>query len=206
MKENNELLLEQFRNYLEKADGEKEKIPHKLSLFSFYEELTALKNEIKIESRLIKQWLEHFARTTERIEQENRNIDSKSSSSIADRQVLQGLFELHDSVRASLQTLRKSKESVPWYRRWMRCDDTLLQSMSRGQKMSLERIVVLLKECGAVPMDVAGSRFDPHTMRAVGTDTLSGLEDGVVSSEVRTGFRLDNGEILRLADVRVNRL
>lgn len=215
MNTNNDALLEQFRDYLEKAAGEKKKVPHKLSLFSFFEELTALKNEIRIESRLIKQGLEHFEKTAERIEQGNRKIDllvenssteSEVVSPSAEQPVLQGLLDLHDTVQASLQTLLKSREAVPWFRRLGRCDNTILQSVSRGQKMSLERIVALLKECGAVPMDVAGCRFDPHTMRAVGTDSQAGLEDGVVSSEARTGFRLNNGEILRLADVRVNRL
>lgn len=215
IKTTNEALLEQFRDYLKKADGKKKKVPHKLSLLSFYEELTALKNEIRIESRLVKQSLEHFEKTAELIEQGNRKIDflvensgteHEAISPSAKQPVLQGLLDLHDSVQASLQTLQKSKKAVSWFRRLRRCDNTILQSVSNGQKMSLERIVALLKECGAVPMVVAGSRFDPHTMRAVGTDSLSGLDDGVVSSEARTGFRLTNGEILRLAEVRVNRL
>ncbi|MCI5189463.1 MAG: nucleotide exchange factor GrpE [Candidatus Electrothrix sp. AS4_5] len=48
-------------------------------------------------------------------------------------------------------------------------------------------------------------RFDPHNMRAVGTDTLPDLADGTVSDEIRTGFQ-QQGKVMRLADVRVNRL
>ncbi|MCI5115960.1 MAG: hypothetical protein D3912_14310 [Candidatus Electrothrix sp. AX1] len=39
----------------------------------------------------------------------------------------------------------------------------------------------------------------------VGTDTLPDLADGTVSDEIRTGFQ-QQGKVMRLADVRVNRL
>lgn len=214
MKVNNEALLDQFREYLIKAEGEKRKGVSKLSLSSFYAEMTALKNEIRIESRIVKQGLDDFRKTTELIEEGNRKIDflvekSNTETEVApdpsEQPILQGLLDLYDTVQASLQTLLKSKEATPWFKRWKTCDNEILQSVSKGQKMTLERILELLEECGAVPLDTAGCRFDPHTMRAVGTDSLSGLEDGVVSNESRTGFML-HGEIFRLADVRVNRL
>ena len=210
----NEALLEQFREYLKKAEGEKKKIPSQLSLSSFYAEMTALKNEIRIESRIVKQGLDDFRKTAELIEHGNRKIDllvEKSNSEPAaapnpsELPVLQGLIDLYDTVQASLQTLQKSKDAVPWFKRLRACDSEILQSVSKGQKMTLERILELLQQCGAVPLDAAGCRFNPHTMRAVGTDSLSELEDGMVSSESRTGFMLHD-EIFRLADVRVNRL
>lgn len=214
-KMNNEELIDQFRDYLEKADGEKKKVSRKLSLLSFYEEMTALKNEIRIESRIVKQGLDDFRKTAELIEQGNQKIDilveknstdPKIAPPPAENPVLPGLLDLYDGVQASLRTTRKSKEATPFFKRLLRCDNQkILQSVSEGQQITLERIIELLGKCGAVPMDVAGCRFDPHTMRAVGTDSRSGLEDGVVSSESRTGFTL-HGEILRLADVRVNRL
>jgi len=213
-KMNNEALVDKFREYLDKADNEKKIAPHKLTLFSLYEEMISLKNEIKIESRIVKQGLDRFQATAELIEQGNKKIDfliEKSNAepdgipSLAEQPVLQGLLDLFDSVQASLQTLRQSKDAIPWFQCWKRSNDKILQSVSRGQKMVLDRIIDLLLEWGAVPMDVVRRKFDPHTMRAVGTDSTAKLEDGVVSNESRTGFTL-HGEILRLADVRVNRL
>ncbi len=201
---NNEALIDKFREYLDRADYEKRAAPRKLSLSSFYKEMIALKNEIRIESRNVKESLDRFQETSELIEQGNKKIDLLIEKSNPEP-VLQGLLDLYDSVQASLQTLRQSREAIPWFQCWKRSDDKVLQSVSRGQEMALERIIELLLECGAVPMDVLRHRFDPHTMRAVGTDSLEKLEDGVVSSESRTGFTL-HGEILRLADVRVNRL
>lgn len=213
---NNEVLVEQFREYLEKAGAEKHTLPRKLSLASFYEEMIALKNEIRIESRIIKQGLEQFQETAELIGQGNQKIDLLMAKGSAEPEaspahasteghVLQGLLDLYDSVQASLHTLQQSEDAISWFQRWKRNDDKLLQSVCRGQEMTLERIVELLKDCGVVPMEVVRCKFDPHTMRAVGTDSLPKIEDGMVSSESRTGFML-HGEILRLADVKVNRL
>ncbi len=213
VEKNTEELVGQFRSYLEKADGNKRQISRKISLLSFYEEMTALKNEFRIESRIVKQGLEDFRKTAELIEQGNRKIDllveknslePEAAPFSTEHPVLQGLLELYDTVHASLLTLQKSWEAISWFQRVRRTDKTL-KSVIRGQKMTLERILALLEECGAFPMEVTGCKFDPQTMRAVGTDSRDGLEDDVVSSESRTGFTF-HGETLRLADVRVNRL
>ena len=215
MKMNNRELLDQFRDYLEKTEEAQREVPRKLSLLTFYEELISLKNEIRIESRIVKQGLDDFQKTAELIEQGNRKMDilveksdtgSENAPSLVEKQVVQGLLDLYDGAQASLQTIRKSRKATSWLQR-LRCGENqqILRSVHEGQKMTLDRALELLRLYGAVPMEVVGRRFDPHTMRAVGTDSLSGLEDGVVSNESRTGFTL-HGDILRPADVRVNRL
>ena len=72
---NNRELVDQFCAYLEKGDGAKKKIPRTLSLLSFYEELTSLKNEIRIESRNVKQGLDDFRKTADLMEQGYQKID-----------------------------------------------------------------------------------------------------------------------------------
>jgi molecular chaperone GrpE (heat shock protein) len=71
--------------------------------------------------------------------------------------------------------------------------------------MLLDRILGLLLAWDITPVVALEQRFDPHSMRAVGTDTLPDLVDGIVSAEIRTGFQ-QQGKVMRLADVRVNRL
>ncbi len=210
----NEELVSRFRSYLEKAGDEREEAPPKLDLFSFYSELIALKNEVKIESRLIKQGLDHFQETSGLIEQGNLMLHSLVEGKNADKGnkgggtdlpiILKGLLDLYDGICASLQTLPDPTRPGPWYR-WKRRGDTkVIDSIHEGQEMLKRRVVDLLADCGAQPMEVADHEFDPRTMRAVGADSIPGLGDGMVSREIRTGFTL-NGEILRLADVRVNR-
>ena len=81
----------------------------------------------------------------------------------------------------------------------------MIASMRAGQQMLLDRILGLLLAWDITPVAALEQRFDPHSMRALGTDSLPDLADGTVSAEIRTGFQ-QQGQMLRLADVRVNRL
>ena len=71
--------------------------------------------------------------------------------------------------------------------------------------MTLNRFDRVLRERGVVPIDVVGKPFDPRIARAVGTAADSGLDNGIVVREVRSGF-LWEGELLRAADVVVNKI
>ncbi len=208
------LLVKQFRHFLEKGSETIKPLSNKLSLYSFYSELIALKNEIKIESRLVKQRLDRFEEIAARIEQRNQEIGTllqkgaappDGANSPDTQAIIHGLIDLYDKIQASLQTVSTSCHIRPWYQWWQRSDETILLSVEKGQEMTLQRIAELLAWYGVVPMDVLSHVFDPHTMRAVGTDAIPDLEDGLVSKECRTGFILDD-RMLRLADVRVNKL
>ena len=50
-----------------------------------------------------------------------------------------------------------------------------------------------------------GGRFDARTMHALETRRVEDREDGVVVDEFVSGFTRD-GEVLRLAEVAVNRM
>lgn len=212
----NDQLLKQFANYLEKASESRNKPVEKLDLFSFYNEITALKNEVKIESRLIKQGLDDFKETAAVIGQVNTRLDSRflekdrelknKAERSALRPVLLGLIDLYDRIHASLHTVSVKRPAGFLFRLGL-CrsnDGKVIRSMREGQKMTLERILALLADCGVHPIEAPGCRFDPQTMRAMGTDTVSEIEEGMVSQELRTGFTWDD-EVLRPAEVRVNR-
>lgn len=212
----NEQLVQQFRKFLEKASADQVELSERLDLFSFYSEIIALKNEVKIESRLIKQGLDDFKETAELIKQgiaeqnsqaresekaHNNNGDTSDLTSL-----LHGLIDLYDRIQASLHALPEHRQAGLLFRLGV-CrgnDEKVIHSMREGQTMILERILALLAGYGVVPIKAVGRRFAPQTMRAVGTDVLPEVEDGLVSAELRTGFTW-NGEVLRPAEVRVNR-
>lgn len=212
----NEQLVQQFRNYLEKASADQKELSEKLDLFSFYSEIIALKNEVKIESRLIKQGLDDFKETATLIKQGIAGLNSQVRKSEQDQEhtadtanltpLLHGLIDLYDRIQASLHALpEKRTEGLLFRLGFCRSnDDKVIRSMREGQSMLLERILALLAGCGVIPIKAVGRRFDPQTMRAVGTDSLPEVDDGLVSAERRTGFTW-NGEVLRPAEVRVNR-
>ena len=212
----NEQLLQQFENYLENALESRDDPVKKLDLFSFYSEIIALKNEVKIESRLIKQGLDDFKETAAVIEQVKTGLDSRSREKdrelkvTAERSVLRpvllGLIDLYDRIHASLHAVSVKRPTGLLFRlRLCRSHDgEVIRSMREGQKMILERILALLADCGVHPIEAPGCRFNPQTMRAVGTDVVSEIEEGMVSVELRAGFTW-NDEVLRPAEVRVNR-
>jgi molecular chaperone GrpE len=226
--EKTEELVSRFRDYLTAAPADIGQPPEKLDLFSLYSEIKALKNEIKIESRHIKQG---FIGMQEALAQRDENSlllgeQEKNEPELAP--LLDGIIDLYDRIHASIRALPESvqlerqpeqkEKKIFWSRRrkkeekerkeraqLLQREQDMIASMRAGQLMLLDRILGLLLAWDITPVAALEQRFDPHTMRALGTDTLPDLADGTVSAEVRTGFQ-QQGRVLRLADVRVNRL
>uniref|UniRef100_UPI0040577A0C nucleotide exchange factor GrpE n=1 Tax=Candidatus Electrothrix sp. TaxID=2170559 RepID=UPI0040577A0C len=201
-------------------------------LFFLYSEIKALKNEVKIESRHIKQGFVEMQDALQAHEENDLCGDAEQDGPEL-APLLDGIIDLYDRIHASIRALPEPRESEPqpegkkrkiyWSRRQMRKEEQeqrerqrkraerlqreqdMIASMRAGQQMLLDRILGLLLAWDITPVAALDQRFDPHSMRAVGTDTLPDLADGVVSAEVRTGFQ-EEDRILRLADVRVNRL
>lgn len=217
-----EELVSRFRDYLTATSDNIRQSTEKLDLFSLYSEIKALKNEVKIESRHIKQG---FIGMQEALELRNESGEQeKDGPELAP--LLDGIIDLYDRIHASIRALqepgqqeteeeekksfwsrrrkKEEKERKERARRLQR-EQEMITSMRTGQQMLLDRIVGLLLAWDITPVAALEQRFDPHTMRALGTDTLPELADGTVSAEIRTGFQQQD-RILRLADVRVNRL
>jgi molecular chaperone GrpE len=219
-----EELVSRFRHYLAVTADNIEQPPEKLDLFTLYSEIKTLKNEVKIESRHIKQGFVGLQETLGRCEENGfKPKDWKREKGEPEPgPLLDGIIDLYDRIHASVQALpepvqqkeykekksfwsrRRRKEEKERSEREQREQDMII-SMRAGQQMLLDRIIGLLLAWDISPIAALAQRFDPHTMRALGTDSLPELADGTVSVEIRTGFQ-QQGKMLRLADVRVNRL
>ncbi|MCD6387908.1 MAG: nucleotide exchange factor GrpE [Desulfobulbaceae bacterium] len=206
-----EELVKQFRRYLDQSPEELQG-RKRLDLFSFYSELTALKNEVKIESRQVKKGLDEFRHAvtfieksnraiTERLEQNERHGTRELERSLL-HPVFTGLLDVYDRLAAAQQSGKNSKSS--FLSRFCRKETEIISAMRDGQEMTLHRLNDLLADCRIKPIKTLDRNFDPLTMRAVASDTDSRLADGVVSAELRKGFMWE-GEVLRLAEVKVNR-
>lgn len=231
-----EELVNRFRKYLIAASDNITQPVEKLDLFSLYSEMKALKNEVKIESRHIKQGFVGVQEALELREENSADSEDQEEDGPELAPLLDGIIDLYDRIHASLQTLPESSqgedEQEPefppkkffWPNRRkkearerrerneriqrlerMQREQEMIASMRAGQQMLLDRILGLLLAWDITPVVALEQRFDPHNMRAVGTDTLPDLADGTVSDEIRTGFQ-QQGKVMRLADVRVNRL
>ena len=230
--EKTEELVNRFRDYLTFAGHDTKNQPEKLDLFSLYSEIKALKNEVKIESRHIKQGFVEMQEVLQ-LHEENDFSGEADQDGPELAPLLDGIIDLYDRIHASIRALPEpgefdsqpegKKRKIYWSRRQMRKEEQeqqkrlkerkerlkreqdMIASMRAGQQMLLDRILGLLLAWDITPVKALEQRFDPHSMRALGTDTLPDLADGVVSAEIRTGFQQEE-KILRLADVRVNRV
>ncbi len=216
-------IINQFQQYMEQPSRPPLSTDGRIDLFSFYSELIALKNEIKIESRLVRQGVDTFQDTAALVRQNNQKIDFLIEKETARKQdshgdkpqpLLQGIIAIYDRVQASLGSIKRSgeKEKTSLLKLIFtgrnnnnNNNDQTIAAIYEGQKMLLIRILELLKGCEVHRIDTIGRRFNPESMRAVATDSISGLEDGMVTAEIRSGFIHEN-TVFRLADVRVNRI
>jgi molecular chaperone GrpE len=80
----------------------------------------------------------------------------------------------------------------------------LIQAVTQGQDISLRRLEQMLNAQQVVVLAALGQPLDPHTMRAAEVEHRAEIANGVVTEELRKGY-LWQGELLRLAEVKVNR-
>lgn len=222
-----EALTEQFRAYLdtiaeERADGwaddwagsadegEAEQAPAP-DLFSFFAELAALKNEVKLESRQVKSALEEFrglfdslreSQTRLAEEQERRCEQTRAADRAGWRDMLLELLELRDRLQAGQE--QAARFEPHWYARNRR-EVRLIRSLAEGMAMNLRRLDEALARRGLRPIPTQGRLFDPHRMRATELTHDPQYRNGEVMAETRPGWLLHE-DLLRLADVVVNRI
>lgn len=211
--ETKDLLLDRFRAYLES-------IPETVTpqaetgqtdLFSLFVELTALKNEVRLESRQVKTALDEFkavfttldanqTQLNEALERARTALQEQRRALL--RPLLLELLELRDRLEAGLQAVQNYRPSRPsWFHKR---DRALLAAVEQGQEISLRRLEQLLHTQQVIPLETLGRRLDPHTMRAADIDQRDDVDNGIVTAELRKGFDWED-ELLRVAEVKVNR-
>lgn len=80
--------------------------------------------------------------------------------------------------------------------------DELLDGVTTGYQMSLQRLERALAQSGLEPIPCVGEPFDPEQMEVVAAVTDSGRPAGEVIEEVRRGYRW-RGRVFRYAQVSV---
>ena len=211
--ERKEELVRQFRDFLDRTEehdpGQPAAAP---DLRSFYRELIALKNELKIESRIIKKGLDDFSHLAKELEKEKqttvdllRQQDEKVRSRL-EKEIFVPLFldllELYDRLEAGCDSMERIQPSL-WDR--LAGGKKYLEAVGTGQKMNLQRLENLMQTYQVTAFSCLGCSFDPARMRAVGMENNPALDDGIVLEELRQGF-LWRDKILRFAEVKVNRV
>lgn len=204
-------LVARFRDYLATVqEAPPEPAPEIPDLFSLLAELTALKNEVKIESRQVKTALDEFRGLFDTLQQSNARLDGElgrqreretQERRDAECDLLLELLELRDRMQAGQDQLLRYRPG--WLGRLSGARD-YVGGIAEGQAMLLRRLDETLARRGVRPLQALGRRFDPLTMHAAATARDPGRDDGLVLGETRSGY-LHHGRLLRPAEVIVNK-
>jgi molecular chaperone GrpE len=215
--ETTERMLDRFRAYLEETpesgpvDETDAAVGRRTDLYSLFAELAALKNEVRLESRQVKTALDEFKAVFETLHASQNQLTGELDRARAAlpeqrkaglRPVLLELLELRDRLEAGLRALQNYRPSL--LGRLGGREPALIQAVTQGQDISLRRLEQILSAQQVVALAALGQPLDPHTMRAAEVEHRSKVANGVVTEELRKGY-LWQGELLRLAEVKVNR-
>jgi molecular chaperone GrpE len=210
-----ENLLDQFRCYLdsiEEAPEEPEDAGAEVDLFSVFVELAAVRNEVRTESRLVKEALDQFRgvfatlqSSHATLEQELKRVqgEARERGRALLRPLLLELLDLRDRLAAGLQQPTAPPER--WFDRWLGRRPAEPESWREGLGITLRRLDRILAERRVARIEMVGRRFDPRMGRVVGTAQDVSIGAGIVVEEVTAGFMWDE-ELLRAAEVIVNKI
>ncbi|MEO5376526.1 MAG: nucleotide exchange factor GrpE [Magnetococcus sp. DMHC-6] len=213
-----EVLIDQFRTYLEQWEspdpaGELPPGDERTDLYTFYIELAALKNEVRIESRQLKTALDQFREVFETLNASHDQLQEsltreKTARMEAGRQAIRPLLlellELRDRMEAALTPPPVVIKTNFFNFNWL-CPPhpDSGQAIREGIRMNLRRLDQILSGQGVQPIVTVGQPLDPHHMRATNVVNRSDVASGIVVEEIRKGFTWD-GILVRPAEVIVN--
>lgn len=208
-------------NREERALPDFEKNPASVDLFSLFLELTALKTEVKQESRLFKTTVtqiqsllsqadshhERLYQAFAQCRQEQRLLEQHQRHAVQ-KPLLLAMVEWRDRLARSMSEVKAALEleqSPPSrLRRWWRRHKPKPPGWLEGQHILRRHVDQVLETHDVSVLSVLQHPYDPQTMRAVGFESHPDVPEAWVMKEWRSGF-LWQGTVLRPAEVIVNR-
>jgi molecular chaperone GrpE len=211
-----EHLLDQLRHYLDGIETLPETVADlgstEADLFTVFVELAAVRNEVRTESRLVKEALDQFRGVFGTLQSSHATLEQELKRAQADarergqaqlRPLLLDLLELRDRLDAALQPPVAPQPPPSWLDRW-RKRRAEPEDWREGLAITARRLDRILAERRVARIELVGQRFDPRLARAVGTRQDAHAGPGIVLEEVRAGYSWDD-DPLRTAEVIVNK-
>jgi molecular chaperone GrpE len=111
------------------------------------------------------------------------------------------------SAREVEQRVAAAREAQ--LRDWLEAVDSVERALRMepgdpGLTAVLEQMEAILARQGVTRVDAVGMRFDPERHEAIAVQPAAGAPDHTVLEVARSGFALDDGELLRPAQVVVS--
>ncbi len=209
-------LVDEFRQFLQQARETPEEAEagtdnERVDLFRLFTELAALKSEIKLESRQVKEAIDRFGALFDTLREHNRRLtqdlareqDRNAEQLRAQKKpLLLEIIDIKDRLESTLASLRSYRPT--WCERRMARATEFRQSLLEGLEITMRRLDQLLANHDVTRLKTLGLPLDPHSMRVAEVRADPRQGDGVVIDELRAGYKLGD-DILRLAEVVVNR-
>jgi hypothetical protein len=179
-------------------------------LFSFYEELAALRAESRKGNRkaaeVFSQFgssLGHFEEEVKRLREQLARVTSQTEEQTLPRPHCLALVEMLDRLyRLAAAFARPPKPGPlaflqpdrPWREAW--------ESLRQAASILVTHLRKLTEQAGVQPLPALGEPFDPTRMVAVGTVPAGSRPANRVVEEITKGY-LWRGEALRPAEVKI---
>jgi molecular chaperone GrpE len=215
-----EKLLSRFVAYLDSLDHDEsgaapaaEEESEEADLFSVFVELAGLRNEVRTQSRIVKEALDRFRSVFDTLQASHAMLEQELKRARADERdrertllkpLLLDIIDVRDRLVAGLKPVVAAPPRR-WYERLRPKTKRAAEEVWReGMRMTLRRVDRLLADQRIAAIEAVGRPFDPRHAAAVATVEDPKAADGIVVEEVRPGF-LWQGELLRPAEVIVAR-
>ena len=207
-------LLEDFQKYLDQSDLESIATNAQPDLKTLLSELTGIKTEVKVETRQFKNTLDTLSSALTTVQEDNKSLTAERAENLQRlekqhaetiRIMLLDFIDIYDRLAIGGEMLQNYQPVESLFKSSRKKDIHFIKRYTQGQAMTIKRLDQLLQRYQVSPIECAGELLDPVTMRAVETSCLPKLENGMVLEELRKGF-IYQGQVLRLAEVRVNKI
>ena len=181
-----------------------------LDLRDLFAEFAALRQEVRLQNREQSRAGRELAKAADCYETATRLVQRREDDlasfetrigTQAENGCLRSVLEVRDALVRGREAAIALRERPGLFRRPPRG----IQGVVEGYELALRRFDRMLSRFGVQRLDSIGRPFDSRTMHAMEIRRVEQAEDGVVVEELLSGFTRD-GEVLRLADVAVNRL
>jgi len=207
-------LLEDFQKYLEQNNLDSFAAQEQPDLHSLLSEMTGLKTEVKAEARQFKSTLDTLSSALTIVQEDNKTLAAEllaygqrleQQQEKLMRTMLLQMVDMYDRLNTGVEVLQNYQPVNRLFKKSRPKDVHFIERFKEGQLMTLRRFEQALSEHQVRVIDCVGKRLDPVTMSAVETEQDVTQENGIVLQELRTGF-LFKGQVLRLAEVKVNKI
>ena len=211
-------VLEDFGRWLDEVeeaapdsvndDGDRES--PECDLRDLFAELAALRQEIRLQNREQSRAGRELAKAVDGYDTATRLIRRREDDLAAfetrivreaESRCLRSVLEVRDALVRGREAALELRDRPGLFRRPPRG----IAGVVEGYELALRRFDRMLSRFGVRRLQTTGHPFDSRTMHAMEIRRVEQTEDGVVVEELLGGFTRD-GEVLRLADVAVNRL